>query len=82
MKISDEGVGMSQSNLNKIFRLDNDYLTIGTAQEKGAGIGLLLCKEYVVKNGGKFGPIVRKEKEVASTSQFPKPINLWERQLT
>lgn len=54
MKISDEGVGMSQSNLNKIFRLDNDYLTIGTAQEKGAGIGLLLCKEYVVKNGGKI----------------------------
>lgn len=45
---------MSKSNLNKIFRLDNNYLALGTAQEKGAGIGLLLCKEYVEKNGGKI----------------------------
>ncbi|WP_282015546.1 tetratricopeptide repeat-containing sensor histidine kinase [Marinifilum flexuosum] len=54
IEISDEGVGMSKSNLNKIFRLDNNYLALGTAQEKGAGIGLLLCKEYVEKNGGKI----------------------------
>ena len=54
LEITDEGVGMSKSNLNKIFRLDNDYLALGTAQEKGAGIGLLLCKEYVEKNGGKI----------------------------
>jgi signal transduction histidine kinase/uncharacterized protein HemY len=54
LEISDEGVGMSKSNLNKIFRLDSNYLALGTAQEKGAGIGLLLCKEYVEKNGGKI----------------------------
>ncbi|BAX79806.1 tetratricopeptide repeat-containing sensor histidine kinase [Labilibaculum antarcticum] len=54
LEISDEGVGMSKTNLHKIFRLDNDYLALGTAQEKGAGIGLLLCKEYVEKNGGKI----------------------------
>jgi two-component system sensor histidine kinase/response regulator len=54
LEISDEGVGMSKTNLNKIFRLDNNYLALGTAQEKGAGIGLLLCKEYVEKNGGKI----------------------------
>lgn len=54
LEISDEGIGMSKSNLNKIFRLDSNYLALGTAQEKGAGIGLLLCKEYVEKNGGKI----------------------------
>lgn len=54
LEISDEGVGMSKRNLNKIFRLDSNYLALGTAQEKGAGIGLLLCKEYVEKNGGKI----------------------------
>jgi signal transduction histidine kinase/uncharacterized protein HemY len=54
LEISDEGVGMNKTNLNKIFRLDNDYLALGTAQEKGAGIGLLLCKEYIEKNGGKI----------------------------
>ncbi|MBI9056130.1 tetratricopeptide repeat-containing sensor histidine kinase [Labilibaculum sp. DW002] len=54
LEITDEGVGMSKTNLHKIFRLDNDYLALGTAQEKGAGIGLLLCKEYVEKNGGKI----------------------------
>lgn len=54
LEISDEGVGMSKTNLHKIFRLDNNYLALGTAQEKGAGIGLLLCKEYVEKNGGKI----------------------------
>ena len=54
LEISDEGVGMSKTNLHKIFRLDNNFLALGTAQEKGAGIGLLLCKEYVEKNGGKI----------------------------
>ncbi len=54
LEISDEGVGMSKMNLHKIFRLDNNYLALGTAQEKGAGIGLLLCKEYIEKNGGKI----------------------------
>ncbi len=54
LEISDQGVGLSKTNLHKIFRLDNDYLALGTAQEKGAGIGLLLCKEYVEKNGGKI----------------------------
>ncbi|WP_421917911.1 tetratricopeptide repeat protein [Marinifilum sp.] len=54
LEVSDEGIGISKSNLNKIFRLDSNYLALGTAQEKGAGIGLLLCKEYVEKNGGKI----------------------------
>ncbi len=54
LEISDEGVGMSKKNLNKIFRLDSNYLALGTAKEKGAGIGLLLCKEYIEKNGGKI----------------------------
>lgn len=54
MKISDQGVGISPGNLNKIFRMDSNYLAMGTAQEKGSGIGLLLCKEYVEKSGGKI----------------------------
>jgi signal transduction histidine kinase len=54
LEICDEGVGISEDNLNKLFRLDSDYLSLGTAQEKGSGIGLLLCKEYIEKNNGKI----------------------------
>jgi len=54
LEITDEGMGISNENLNKIFRLDSDYLSLGTAQEKGSGIGLILCKEYIEKNEGKI----------------------------
>jgi signal transduction histidine kinase len=52
--ISDDGVGMSQEVVEKLFRLDSKHSTRGTADEKGTGLGLILCSEFIEKNGGKI----------------------------
>jgi signal transduction histidine kinase/Tfp pilus assembly protein PilF len=52
--ISDTGVGMSQNVIDRLFRIDSKHSTKGTANEKGTGLGLILCKEFVEKNGGKI----------------------------
>jgi signal transduction histidine kinase len=53
--VSDNGVGISAENLNKLFRIDVNLTTDGTSQEKGTGLGLILCKEFVEKHGGTIG---------------------------
>jgi len=50
--VSDTGVGISPDNLNKIFAVEEKFTTIGTNQESGSGLGLLICKEFVEQNGG------------------------------
>ena len=50
--IADTGVGMSAETLAKLFRLDVRYDQPGTAGEKGTGLGLNVCKEFVEKNNG------------------------------
>ncbi|MGV8944953.1 MAG: transporter substrate-binding domain-containing protein [Lutibacter sp.] len=52
--ISDNGVGMSEETQNKLFKIDTNITTTGTANEKGSGLGLILCKEFVEKHGGKI----------------------------
>ncbi len=52
--VSDTGVGIKEEALNTLFRLDTNCSTQGTAQEKGTGLGLILCKEFVEKQGGKL----------------------------
>ncbi|WP_296623759.1 ATP-binding protein [Marivirga sp.] len=54
VKIADNGVGMPKEVANKIFRIDTKHSTQGTAKEKGTGLGLILCKEFVEKNGGEI----------------------------
>ncbi len=55
VSIADTGVGMSPETLKKLFRLDTKYTTHGTANEKGTGLGLILCKDFIEKNGGTIG---------------------------
>lgn len=50
--VSDDGVGIKPHNIHKLFRIDESYATIGTQNEKGTGLGLILCKEFVEKHGG------------------------------
>lgn len=45
---------MPKDVANKIFRIDTKHSTQGTAKEKGTGLGLILCKEFVEKNGGEI----------------------------
>ena len=52
--ISDTGIGISEENLKKLFRIDVQFTTPGTDKEKGTGLGLILVKEFVEKNGGEI----------------------------
>ena len=52
--VSDTGIGISKENLKMLFRIDVHLSTIGTNDEIGTGLGLILCKELVEKNGGKI----------------------------
>jgi signal transduction histidine kinase len=54
VSIADTGVGMSPEVTQKLFRIDTKHTTKGTADEKGTGLGLILCKEFIEKNGGKI----------------------------
>ena len=54
VSVADTGVGMSEPVIQKLFRIDAKHSTKGTAEEKGTGLGLILCKEFVEKNGGRI----------------------------
>lgn len=53
ISISDTGVGIPSSRRHQIFTLEN-ITTLGTQQESGTGLGLVLCKEFIEKNNGKI----------------------------
>jgi signal transduction histidine kinase len=54
VSIEDNGRGIPNSNIDKIFNIGDHISTNGTDDEKGSGLGLILCKEFVNKNGGKI----------------------------
>lgn len=52
VSISDDGIGIPEENLRKLFKIDEHVTTPGTSKEKGNGLGLILCHEFIEKNGG------------------------------
>jgi len=52
ISVIDEGIGMKPENLKNVFKLDKSSSTLGTQKEKGTGLGLILCKEFLQKNNG------------------------------
>lgn len=54
LSVSDSGIGISPENQNKLFKEDSQFTTLGISQEKGSGIGLILCKEFIERNKGKI----------------------------
>jgi two-component system sensor histidine kinase/response regulator len=78
-KVIDTGVGISRANIEKLFDLNNHFTSEGTNKEKGIGLGLVLCKEFVDRMGG----MIRVESVPGSGSTFsfqipkkPKPVKL------
>jgi signal transduction histidine kinase len=51
-KVTDSGIGIPEENMKRLFRIDGGLSTPGTEKEKGTGLGLILCKEFVEKNKG------------------------------
>ncbi len=64
--VKDDGVGISEENLGKLFKIEEHYTTKGTKDETGSGLGLILCKEFVEKNGGE----IRVESEEGKGTAF------------
>ena len=52
IEIIDTGIGMSESIINDIFKIDKTTTTPGIRKEKGTGFGLILCKEFIDKHNG------------------------------
>jgi len=74
MKIRDTGVGISEENLPNLFRLDVSHSTKGTENESGTGLGLILCKELVGRQGGKIW--IESKINEGSTFYFTIPLSL------
>jgi signal transduction histidine kinase/ligand-binding sensor domain-containing protein len=74
ISVSDNGIGMTKEIISKLFRIDSNLATRGTDNEKGTGLGLVLCREFV----GKLGGTIRAESEVGkgSTFMFTLPLDL------
>lgn len=66
VSISDTGVGISETILEKLFHLDSNSSIPDTQGERGTGLGLILCKEFIEKHGGK----IEVESEVGKGSVF------------
>ncbi len=66
ISVSDNGVGIPQENLTKLFDISQILTTKGTAEETGSGLGLLLCKEFVERHDGKIWAV----SEVGKGSDF------------
>ncbi len=66
ISVSDNGIGIEPEDLAKLFDISEVLTTKGTAGETGTGLGLLLCKDFVIKNGG----TIWIESEVGKGSEF------------
>ncbi len=71
VSVSDNGVGISKKRIEKIFRFEESDSTLGTQSEHGSGLGLLLCKEFVMRHGGNIW--AESELEKGSTFFFTVP---------
>ncbi len=73
VSVKDNGIGISKQDQEMLFRADSLHSTFGTNDEKGSGIGLLLCKEFVEKQYGKIS--FESEEGVGSTFTFSLPLS-------
>ena len=72
--VTDTGIGMSQAELDKLFRIDTKHKELGTAREKGTGMGLILCHEFVEKSGGQIHVVSAVGQGSTFTVSFPCPL--------
>ncbi len=66
VSVVDNGIGIAKEELRKLFNIDSKYTRIGTANEQGTGLGLILCKEFIEIHGGK----IKIKSEMGKGSKF------------
>jgi PAS domain S-box-containing protein len=72
--VQDNGKGIPKDKMGELFNKHNNYTTYGTAGEKGTGLGLNLCHDFVLKHGGRIW--VESEENAGSTFFFTIPATL------
>ena len=71
ISVTDNGIGMTREQMDGLFNFETTQTKNGTNGEKGSGLGLVLCKEFVEKNGGTI--TVESQPEKGSTFSFTMP---------
>ncbi|MCF8367235.1 MAG: tetratricopeptide repeat-containing sensor histidine kinase, partial [Bacteroidales bacterium] len=72
ISVADNGVGINENDLQKIFKMEEKYQTRGTENESGTGLGLIISKEFVEKHNGKIE--IKSETGKGSTFSFTLPV--------
>ncbi|NUM69425.1 MAG: ATP-binding protein [Ignavibacteriaceae bacterium] len=70
--VKDNGTGMGQEEMSRLFRIDVKQTTKGTNDEGGTGLGLIICKEFVERNGGTIS--VKSRKNEGTEISFTVPL--------
>ena len=73
ISIADNGIGINKEKSKMLFEIISNTTTVGTANENGSGLGLVLCKEFVNKNGGEIW--VESEEGKGSDFKFTLPLH-------
>ncbi len=73
VSVRDEGIGMPKEKKDKLFKIEHNVSTVGTENEQGTGLGLILCAELIKLHGGKIW--VESEEGKGTTFTFTIPIN-------
>ena len=73
ISIADTGIGMSPDRISKLFRIETSHSRLGTNDESGTGLGLILCKDIIAKNNGNIW--VESEPGKGSVFRFSIPVN-------
>lgn len=72
ISVTDNGIGINQEQIHRLFEIDSISSNPGTNNERGTGLGLLICKEFVEKHHGKIW--IESQENVGSTFTFTIPI--------
>jgi PAS domain S-box-containing protein len=74
LSIADTGVGISEENISKLLRIDKKYIGTNVNGEKGTGLGLILCNEFIEKHNGKIW--IESEVGIGSKFSFTLPFQI------
>ncbi len=73
ISIQDNGIGMTQAEVDMILNTNEYFTKVGTDQEKGTGLGLLLCKDFIKRNGGELA--ITSKVKVGTCVTFSLPLS-------